>query len=66
LIKCGTLGNKVLTADEVKQLAKLPSLDVIRAQLLSLINTPASQLLSVLNEPARGLLTVLQAKVKEA
>jgi large subunit ribosomal protein L10 len=66
LIKCGTLGNKVLTADEVKQLAKLPSLDVIRAQLLSLINTPASQLLSVLNEPARGLVTVLQAKVKEA
>ena len=61
-IKCGALDNKVLTADEVKQLAKLPSLEIIRGQLLSLINSPASQLLSLLNQPARGLLTVLQAQ----
>jgi large subunit ribosomal protein L10 len=64
-VKCGALDNKVLTADEVKKLANLPSLDIIRAQLLSLINSPASQLLSILNQPARGFVTLLQAKAEK-
>lgn len=65
-VKCGALGTKVLSPDDVKQLAKLPSQEVIRAQFLSLINSPASQLLSLLNEPARCLVTVLQAKASDA
>jgi len=65
-VKAGVLGDRALSADEVKQLAKLPSLEVIRAQLLSLLNTPSSQFVSILNQPARGLLNVLQAKSKES
>ena len=59
------MGDRVLTADEVKQLAKLPGLESLRAQLLSLLNTSASQLLSVMSAPARGFVTVLKAKADQ-
>ena len=65
-VKGGVLGDRMLSADEVKQLSKLPSLEIIRAQLLSLMNTPAVQVVSILNRPAQGLLNVLQAKAKES
>ena len=64
-VKGGLLGDRTLTADEVQQLSKLPSLEVIRAQLLSLFNTPATQIVSILNRPAQGLFNVLQAKAKK-
>ncbi|HAE11107.1 MAG TPA: 50S ribosomal protein L10 [Opitutae bacterium] len=61
-VKGGALGDRLLTADEIKTLAKLPGLEVLRAQLLSLLNTSASQFVGVLGAPARGLVTVLKAK----
>ena len=64
-VKGGVLGDRMLSADEVKKLAKLPSLEIIRAQLLSLMNTPAVQVVSILNRPAQGLLNVLQAKARQ-
>ena len=65
-VKAGVLGDRALNAQEVKKLAQLPSLEIIRAQLLSLVNTPATQVVSILNQPARGLLNVLQAKTKDS
>ncbi|MDC3282703.1 50S ribosomal protein L10 [Opitutales bacterium] len=65
-VKAGVLGDRALNAQEVKKLAQLPSLEIIRAQLLSLVNTPATQVVSILNQPARGLLNVLQAKSKDS
>lgn len=64
-VKGGVLGDRMLSADEVVQLSKLPSLEIIRAQLLSLINSPAVQVVTILNKPAQGLLNVLQAKAKD-
>jgi len=61
-VKAGALGDRSLSADEVKQLAKLPGLEQLRAQLLSLLNTPATSLVTVLSAPARGMVTVLKAK----
>ena len=61
-VKAGALGDRPLTADEIKQLATLPGLEQLRAQLLSLFNTPASSLVTVLSAPARGMVTVLKAK----
>ena len=62
-VKKGVLGEKALTKDEVEALSKLPGLDELRAQLLSLLNTPASQTVRVLIAGPQGLLNVLQAKV---
>ncbi len=61
-IKCGALGDRLIGPEEVKKLANLPSIEICRAQLLGLLNQPASTLLSTMNQPARGFLTVLQAK----
>lgn len=61
-VKAGALGDRVLSANEVKQLAKLPGLESLRAQLLSLISSPSTQLVTLLSAPSRGFVTVLKAK----
>lgn len=60
-IKGGYLGEELMTPDQVKSLADLPPLPVMRAQLLGTILAPASQLVRTLAEPARSLAAVLQA-----
>ena len=61
-VKAGTLGDRLLSAEEVKKLSKLPGLEGLRSQLLSLFNTSATQLVGVLSAPSRGFVTVLKAK----
>ena len=65
-VKGGTLGDRLLSAAEIKMLAKLPGLETLRAQLLSLFNAPATQLVGVLSAPSRGLVTVLRAKADKS
>lgn len=60
-IKGGYLGEKPISADEIKALAELPPLPVMRAQLLGTIMAPASKLVRTLAEPARSLAAVIQA-----
>ncbi len=64
-VKSGVLENRLLTADEVEALSKLPGLETLRAQLLSLMNTPATQTVRIFNAAAQNFLNVLQAKVRE-
>ncbi|MDR1818418.1 MAG: 50S ribosomal protein L10 [Puniceicoccales bacterium] len=47
-VKTAVLDSKVLDKAEVEALSKLPSLEGIRAQLLSLLTTPASQFVRLL------------------
>lgn len=60
-IRGGMLGNRVIDEAGVKNLANLPSLDVLRAQLLGLINAPASQLAGVVAGGVRQLVNVFNA-----
>jgi len=60
-IKGGYLGKSLMSAENVKSLAELPPLPVMRAQLLGTILAPASQLARVLAEPARQVAAVLKA-----
>ena len=57
----GALGNSVLTADAVKALAALPSLDQLRANLLGLLQTPATRIAAVVAAPAGQVARVLRA-----
>jgi large subunit ribosomal protein L10 len=57
----GALGTQTLTLDGVKALAELPSLETLRAQLLGLIQTPASRIASVLQAPGGQLARVFKA-----
>ena len=57
----GLLGDQVLSKDAVKSLAALPSLDQIRAQLIGLIQAPATKVAGVLQAPAAQLARVFNA-----
>lgn len=60
-VKGGLMGQKLIDEAAVKQLASLPSLDVLRAQILGLINAPATQLAGVVAGSVRQLVNVVNA-----
>lgn len=60
-IKGGYLGKQALSVNDVKALADLPPLPVVRAQLLGTILAPAVKLVRTLAEPGRSLAGVLKA-----
>jgi large subunit ribosomal protein L10 len=60
-IKGGYLGTQQISAVQVKSLADLPPLPVVRAALLGMLQAPASQLARTLAEPARSLAGVFKA-----
>jgi len=57
----GGLKGAVLDAAAVKALAELPSLDVLRARLVGLLQAPASRLVALLQAPGGQLARVLKA-----
>ena len=60
-VKGGFMEKEALNAAQVKSLASLPPLPVVRAQLLGVLQAPASKLVRTLAEPARGLAAVVKA-----
>ncbi|AXY22583.1 MULTISPECIES: 50S ribosomal protein L10 [Komagataeibacter] len=60
----GSLGAQTLDVASIKALAELPSLDVLRAQLVGLISTPATRIAGVLQAPAGQLARVFGAYAK--
>lgn len=60
-VKGGYLGNEMLNTSQVKALADLPPLPVMRATLLGTILAPATKLVRTIAEPARGLAAVIKA-----
>lgn len=63
----GVAIGSVLSAEGVKALAELPSLDQLRAKILGLLQAPATRIASVLQAPASGLARVISAHAnKEA
>ena len=60
-IKGGYLEKRAIGPDQVKALAELPPLPVMRAQLLGTLQAPASKLVRTLAEPARALAAVIKA-----
>ena len=66
VIKGGFLGKQMISASQVKALADLPSLPVMRATLLGVLQAPASKLVRTLAEPARSMAAVVKAYSEKA
>ena len=66
VLKVGILGQKLISSKDIEKLAEMPSLDVMRAQLLGLLQQPASLFVRVINAVPQGLVNVLSAKVRAA
>ncbi len=59
--KIGFLEGKAITSEEIVALAELPPIDIMRAQLLGLMQAVPTRLVSVLNAKVASVLYALQA-----
>lgn len=64
-VKSGFLGKQAIAPAQIKALADLPPLPVMRAMLLGVLQAPASRLVRILAEPARSLAAVVKAHVEQ-
>jgi large subunit ribosomal protein L10 len=60
-IKGGVLDGAILDEQAIKNLADLPPLEVLRAQLLGVISAPATQLAGVVASGVRQVVNVVKA-----
>lgn len=61
VLLAGIFGETVLDGNGIKELAKMPSLDELRAKIISLIKTPATRIAGVTQAPAGQLARVFGA-----
>jgi large subunit ribosomal protein L10 len=57
----GSMGSQLLTADGIKALASLPSLDELRATLIGIVQAPATKIAQLSTAPAAKLARVFGA-----
>lgn len=65
-VRFGYLNNSRLEDKDLMALADLPSIEVLRAKLLGLLNAPQTKLVQLLNTPATQLARVLKAQAEKA
>lgn len=63
--KLGIIDGKLISVEEVKQLATMPGKEELYSKLLFLINAPAQRLVTVLNAAGRDLAVVLNQGVEK-
>lgn len=64
-VKIGFVEGKVISKEEVQELAKLPSKEVLIARVLGGLNAPITGLVTVLNGTIKGLVVALDAIAKK-
>ena len=65
MLKLGFIDRAAVSTAELEALADLPPRDVLRAQLLGLLLSPATKLVRILNEPGSSLARLLSAKASK-
>ena len=64
-LKLGFVDRAVLSTADLETLADLPPREILQAQLLGLLLSPATKLVRLLNEPASALARLLNAKAQK-
>ena len=65
MLKIGLINRAIVSTEELQTLADLPSREVLQAQLLGILMSPATKLVRLLNEPASSLARLLNAKAQK-
>lgn len=65
-VKGGILDKAVLSAADIDAIAELPTKEVLQAQLLGLLNAPATKFVRLMNTPAQMFVQVIKAKSEKA
>ena len=63
-LKIGLIDRATISREELETLGDLPAREVLQAQLLGLLMSPATRLVRLLNEPAASLARLLKAKAQ--
>jgi len=64
-LRGGVLSGNPISGSDIESLAKLPPLDVLKAQLVGVIVAPLSQLAAVLNAPLQNLVGLIDARITQ-
>ncbi len=64
-LRVGFVDHAVLSTAELETLAELPTREILQAQLLGLLLSPATRLVRLLNEPGAALARLLSAKAEK-
>jgi large subunit ribosomal protein L10 len=64
-VVAGLMNGRFISADQVKALSKLPSLNELRGSIVGLIIAPATKIAGVLQAPAGQLARLMAAKSKK-
>jgi large subunit ribosomal protein L10 len=64
-LRVGFIDRAVLSTSELEILAELPTRQVLQAQLLGLLLSPATRLVRLFNEPAAALARLLNVKAEK-
>jgi large subunit ribosomal protein L10 len=64
-IKGGVLQGTTMTADSVKELASLPPVDTLRAQLAAAILSPLTTVVMLLSAPLHDLVGLIDARIRQ-
>ena len=64
-LRVGFVDRAVLSTGELETLAELPTREILQAQLLGLLLSPATRLVRLLNEPGAALARLLSAKAEK-
>src|SRR4051812_35579297 len=64
-IKGGVLQARTMTAADVEELSKLPSIDVLRGQVVGAIIAPLNAILGLVNAPLQNLYGLIDARIEQ-
>jgi len=64
-ISGGFLGDKLLTAEDVEAISRLPSREILIGKVLSGMQSPITVLVNCLTTPIRGIIGGLQARINQ-
>ena len=64
-LRGGVLSGNPISREDIESLAKLPPLDVLKAQLVGVIIAPLTQLAAVLNAPLQNLVGLIDARITQ-
>jgi large subunit ribosomal protein L10 len=64
-IKGGALEGQPMVAEQVKALATMPSIDVLRARVVSMAKAPGARVVAAMRHPAARIAGAIEALVKQ-
>jgi large subunit ribosomal protein L10 len=64
-VRGGVIQGRAMSADEVETLATLPSIDVLRGQVLGAVTAPLMTILGLFNAPLQNLIGLIDARIEQ-